>query len=37
VSAIVDVAVALGYVEPIEPPVAEGLCHVICTLQKLAS
>ena len=37
VSAIVEVAVALGYVEAVEPAVAGRLCHVICTLRKLAS
>jgi four helix bundle protein len=36
VSAVLDAAVALGYLEHIEPPVAQGLCHVICTLRKLA-
>lgn len=37
VSAVVDTAVALGYVEPIGPEAAQRLCHVICTLRKLAS
>jgi hypothetical protein len=33
---VLDAAVALGYLEHIEPPVTQGLCHVICTLRKLA-
>jgi hypothetical protein len=36
VSAALDAAVALGYVERIEAPVAERLCHVVCALRKLA-
>jgi four helix bundle protein len=36
VSAALDAAVALGYVEAIGAPVAERLCHVVCTLRKLA-
>jgi four helix bundle protein len=36
VSAALDAAVALGYVEAMEPAIADRLCKVICTLRKLA-
>jgi hypothetical protein len=37
VAACIDVAVALGYLEPVDAQVERRLRHVICTLRKLAA